>query len=117
MASSRTGNPGRRGCWPELELGLQQKGGARPWRRRGRWGGDELGGLEAPALENMAPCCSRSPGGAGRALGCCCAREKEQGALRRAMVDRGEEGRCCCVPARGGRRGSAAMRGRELPAR
>jgi hypothetical protein len=85
----------------EAPAGLRKKKGRRaPWiRARPRHGQQRktLGELDCwPTTEKTTPCCSRSlGGGAGRALGCCCAREKEQGALRegeqrRHAMDAGE---------------------------
>jgi hypothetical protein len=70
-----------------------------PWTAEGN-----AGELDCwPTTEKTTPCCSRSPGGgAGRALGCCCAREKEQGALREGeqrchAMDAGELAALCLL--------------------
>jgi hypothetical protein len=107
---SRAGNAGRRGCWPKLELGLQQRGG-RPWGRISLHRGGRAGergresGLIADARESWAalkllraeedgsllqPLAKMSRKGARLLL-----REGEGAGGRRAMAGRGEEGRCC----------------------
>jgi hypothetical protein len=89
-------------CWleeEEGEEGAMDQSSPTPWTTEGNaWELDCW-----PTTEKTTPCCSRSPGGgAGRALGCCCAREKEQGALREGeqrchAMDAGELAALCLL--------------------
>jgi hypothetical protein len=74
----------------EGEEGAMDKSSATPWTTEGNAGELDQRGCW-PTTEKTSPCCSRSlGGGAGRVLGCCCARKKEQGASRHGWPHDGE---------------------------
>ena len=111
---------GAQNYWPELGLGHGKEGeggrGADWWRRESsapcrcgarhleQWQGASMavGRAEASVCSQGASAPARTKQRRRKMV--CCWRKKKRGRGHRAIAGRGEEGRCCWAPARGGRR-------------